>query len=48
MQTVKHRYPAYKKDKPQADRVTVWLLVIVIVAAFMALTFGDAGGAPLL
>lgn len=47
MNTVKHRYPYSKNRKPVADRVTVWLLVVVIVAAFMALTFGDAGGTGL-
>lgn len=48
MSIIRHQYPATKNRKPQADRVTILLLVIVVVAAFMALTFGDAGGAALL
>jgi len=48
MSIVRHRYPASKSRNVGADRVTVWLLVVVIVAAFMALTFGDALGAVLL
>ena len=48
MSTVRHRFPDSYKKNNRADRVTVWLLVVVIVAALMALTFGNAGGAPLL
>jgi hypothetical protein len=48
MSTIKHRYPYSKGRKETADRTTIWLLVVVVVAAFMALTFGDAGGAGLL
>jgi hypothetical protein len=48
MSIVRHRYPAKESTPARADRVTLWLLVVVVVAAFMALTFGDAGGATLL
>ena len=48
MSIVRHRYPATPSNKSTAARFTIWLLVVVIVAAFMALTFGDAGGASLL
>jgi hypothetical protein len=48
MSIVRHRYPAKESTPARADRVTIWLLVVVVVAAFMALTFGDAGGATLL
>lgn len=48
MSIIRHRYPGYQKSKPRADRFTVFLLVIVVVAAFMALTFGDASGATML
>lgn len=48
MSIVRHRYPANERTPARAGRVTVWLLVVVVVAAFMALTFGDAGGSTLL
>jgi len=48
MSTIHHRYPGYQNRKPRADRVTVFLLVVVVVAAFVALTFGDASGASML
>lgn len=48
MSTVRHHYPANNDTTPRAHRLTVWLLVVVVVAAFMALTFGDAGGAACL
>lgn len=48
MSIVRHRYPAKENTPPRADRVTIWLLVVVVIAAFMALTFGDAGGASML
>ncbi len=47
MSTIKHRYPYSKSRNSSTDRVTYWLLVVVVVATFMALTFGDAGGAML-
>ena len=47
MSTIKHRYPYSKSRSGGADRVTYWLLVVVVTATFMALTFGDAGGALL-
>jgi hypothetical protein len=48
MSTIHHRYPGYQNRKPRADRFTIILLVIVVVAAFMALTFGDASGGSML
>ena len=33
---------------PRADRGTVWVLIVVIVAAVIALTFDDAQGATTL
>lgn len=48
MSMIRHRYPAYQKEKPRADRITVFLLVLVIVAVFMALSFGDAVGTSFL
>lgn len=48
MSLVKHRYPYSAEIEPRANRVTILLLVVVVIAAFMALTFGDAGGIGLL
>jgi hypothetical protein len=48
MSLVRHRYPGYQNRKPKSDRITVFLLIVVVVAAFMALTFGDAGGGSIL
>lgn len=47
MSTVKYRYPARNGEKPRAGRVTLFLLITVIVATFVAMTFGDASGARL-
>ena len=46
------RYRSYRsrllaEDKPRADRTTVWLLVLVLVATVIALTVGNAEGAAL-
>lgn len=38
--TINHHQP-----QQQADRPTLWLLCVLIVAVFMALTFGEADGA---
>ncbi len=35
----------HPQPQQQADRRTLWLLCILIVAVFMALTFGEADGA---
>ena len=35
-----------RADRPaRADRTTLWILMLVVVAAVLALTFGDAHGA---
>ena len=47
MSIVRHHYPASQSTPARAGRATIWLLVVVVVAAFMALTFGDAGGSTL-
>ncbi|HWO58387.1 MAG TPA: hypothetical protein VNN55_12585 [bacterium] len=44
MNTVRHHYELPKRGNERARGWTYWTLVMVIVAVFMALTFGDAGG----
>ena len=39
---------AEEKLKPRADRGTLWILIVVIVATVIALTFNDAQGATTL
>ncbi|HUU45792.1 MAG TPA: hypothetical protein VM118_08665 [Acidobacteriota bacterium] len=34
-----------EKQKPRADQGTLWVLIVVIVATVIALTFDDAQGA---
>lgn len=48
MSMTSHHYTMSKSRNHGASRWTYWTLVLVIVAVFMALTFGDAGGASLL
>lgn len=47
-----HRYQslsrARRKDAPKADRGTLWILIAVIVATVIALTFDDVQGATTL
>jgi len=40
------RYPSrYERTETRADRTTIWLLLLVISALIIALTFSDAHGA---
>lgn len=48
MSITHHKYLSAERPETRASRASVWLLIIVVVAAFMALTFGDASGAGLL
>lgn len=46
--TTRHRYPhPMPSRQARADRTTVWLLLLVVTALVIALTFSDAGGASL-
>ncbi|MEW5874908.1 MAG: hypothetical protein AB1752_06995 [Candidatus Zixiibacteriota bacterium] len=48
MNTTRYRYsyPA-RSRQARADRTTVWLLLLVVTALVIALTFSDAGGMTL-
>ena len=46
MTTHYRRYPSrYDRTETRADRTTIWLLLLVISALIIALTFSDAHGA---
>jgi len=50
MTTVRYRYNPNFRPPParqHADRATLWILVAVVVTAVIALTFGEAEGAPM-
>jgi len=39
------RQPTFRSPVPQrADKPTLWLLFFLVIAVFMALTFGEAEG----
>jgi hypothetical protein len=39
------RYSRIPANETRADRTTVWLLLLVVTALIIALTFSDANGA---
>lgn len=47
MSTTHYKFLAERGPVKRASTVSIWVLIVVVVAAFMALTFGDASGAGL-
>jgi hypothetical protein len=44
MTSVRHQYSLRSHGTGRANPATLWLLVVVVVTVFLALTFGDAVG----
>jgi hypothetical protein len=48
MTSVRHQYSLRSRGIERANPAAIWLLVVVVVTVFIALTFGDAVGMGLL